>query len=417
MSPEAGPYGIAILVVSSAADPESAGRTAATRFEEAGQRVVDTRTIQGDRAAIQTAVRNAASDIDVRVVVVVGGAGLAPGDVAPEAVEALLSRTIPGFGELFRLVSYRDAGTAAQFTRATAGLVGPAVVFVVPDHEDDVAVAIEELILPEIDGFVACTRQGDTVPTPNPAAALAAAGGAQVPDVDGVQDAEIEDVEPADAGGEEGEDGPSLPPPAPRWRLGARGAQVEAAPMTAEAPNDAEGEALPDKGWKRMVYDLEAEVVRGKAPDIPFHLEDLAPVMDVLHQAGEVARLKLPGGNMPTLYGYPDLQRPGSKVLMVGWGEPHGEVLALHRYPTQVGTCIEEARGLMPGRSADVAQVSEAITGRVPPDPTGELYAVDHDAVYIQRGKWVYRWDGHRERKEGNPNQALATLLMSWHQR
>ena len=74
------------------------------------------------------------------------------------------------------------------------------------------------------------------------------------------------------------------------------------------------------------------------------------------------------------------------------------------------------ARGLMPTRDSDVAEVAEAVTGRAPADKSGELAAVDHDAVYIQRGNRIYRWDGKRERNEGTIKQMLATLLVLWHQ-
>jgi len=81
---------------------------------------------------------------------VTGGTGVAPRDVTPEAVEPLLDRTIPGFGELFRMLSWHDVGSAALLSRALAGLAGGRVVFVLPGSRGALRLALEKLILPEL---------------------------------------------------------------------------------------------------------------------------------------------------------------------------------------------------------------------------------------------------------------------------
>jgi molybdenum cofactor biosynthesis protein B len=75
---------------------------------------------------------------------------LAPRDVTPEAVEPLLDRVVPGFGELFRALSYADVGSAALLSRALAGLACGRVVFVLPGSRGAVKLAMEKLVLPEI---------------------------------------------------------------------------------------------------------------------------------------------------------------------------------------------------------------------------------------------------------------------------
>jgi len=86
---------------------------------------------------------------DIGAIVISGGTGLAPEDVTLEAVEPLFDKTIPGFGEVFRLKSLEDVGTAAILSRASAGVVGRSVVFCLPGSPAAVKLALRELIIPE----------------------------------------------------------------------------------------------------------------------------------------------------------------------------------------------------------------------------------------------------------------------------
>lgn len=86
---------------------------------------------------------------DIDAIVISGGTGLAPGDVTLEAVEPLFDKTISGFGELFRLKSLEDVGTAAMLSRASAGIVGRCVVFCLPGSPAAVELALKKLIIPE----------------------------------------------------------------------------------------------------------------------------------------------------------------------------------------------------------------------------------------------------------------------------
>jgi molybdenum cofactor biosynthesis protein B len=83
-------------------------------------------------------------------VILTGGTGVAPRDVTPEAVEPLLDRVVPGFGELFRALSYQEIGSAALLSRALAGLASGRVVFVLPGSRGAVELAMEKLVLPEL---------------------------------------------------------------------------------------------------------------------------------------------------------------------------------------------------------------------------------------------------------------------------
>lgn len=392
--------GFHILCVSSSSSPEAgaAGTHAAAVVDQAGHTAIGPQSVPAQRGAIQAAIAAAAASSACDIVLVVGGVGLRPDDASPEALASITTTPIPGFADIFRLETYREAGSAAPLSRACGAVVGPALAFAIPATDGAVDIALDGLILPQLEDYLGAIDTGASVPTPSLAASPATD--------DEIEEAEVEEVDAEDA----------PPPPQPRWRLGSQSAvSMEAEPIVAEAPEG--DDALPNRGWKRAVYDLEGEIQRGASPDVPHNLERHAPIMDVLYQAGEYARMKLPNGNRVMLYGYPDLQRANSKVLMVGWGEPLAEVVALHRYPTQAGTCIDEARGIMPGRGADIAAIAEAVTGRPPPDASGALFAVDHDTIYIERGGRVSSWDGRRMRQEGTPKQALTSMVVRWHGR
>lgn len=142
----------AVLTVSDTRTPEtdSGGDRVAELLGGAGHPVVLREIVPDDAARIAAATRAALANADVRAVILTGGTGVAPRDVTPEAVEPLLDRVVPGFGELFRMLSYADIGSAALLSRAVAGLVDGKCVFVLPGSRGAVTLGLEQLILPEI---------------------------------------------------------------------------------------------------------------------------------------------------------------------------------------------------------------------------------------------------------------------------
>jgi molybdopterin adenylyltransferase len=96
-----------------------------------------------DRIAAQT------SPI-IRVVIFNGGTGIAPRDTTYDAIASLLTKTLPGFGELFRSLSYAEIGSRAMTSRAIAGVYHNLLVFSVPGSSNAVRLAMEKLILPEL---------------------------------------------------------------------------------------------------------------------------------------------------------------------------------------------------------------------------------------------------------------------------
>lgn len=143
--------GFATLVVSDArtAASDRSGPLVAERVAAAGHRAVERRLAANQVEAVRRELGALLADERVDVVVVCGGTGLASRDVTVEAVRPLLARELPGFGELFRALSFQEIGAAAMLSRATAGVASGRAVFVLPGSPPAVALALDRLILPE----------------------------------------------------------------------------------------------------------------------------------------------------------------------------------------------------------------------------------------------------------------------------
>ena len=137
----------------------------------------------------------------------------------------------------------------------------------------------------------------------------------------------------------------------------------------------------------------------------------------MLEQAGEHASAVLPSGERVGLWGFPDLRRPGSRVLAVGGGDGWPEVVALHRYPARVGTGVSREGGWFGGDLWTADQACSEILGAAAPEGVETCFATDQTAVYVLREGAVCAWDGHQERPEGSLNQVLATLALRWSNR
>ncbi len=134
------------------------GRLAEELIRKSGHRLVRREIIPDKSDAIREALFKASNDSDV--VIFSGGTGLHPTDVTPDTVEPLLERTIPGFGELFRWLSYGQVGSAAMASRASAGVFKGSLVFLLPGSPDGVELALTKLILPEAAHLVYLARGG-----------------------------------------------------------------------------------------------------------------------------------------------------------------------------------------------------------------------------------------------------------------
>jgi molybdenum cofactor biosynthesis protein B len=143
---------VAILTASDSrtAATDEGGRLVKTLAEEAGLAVVGEALLREDEAALRAHVAALAAAGGADALLVTGGTGLGPRDRAPEAIGALFERRLPGFGELFRMLSFQEIGAAAMLSRAEAGVVGGMLVFLMPGSPAAVRLAMQRLIIPEL---------------------------------------------------------------------------------------------------------------------------------------------------------------------------------------------------------------------------------------------------------------------------
>jgi len=156
----AGSRAFAVVTVSDTRDAGSdrGGAYLVSALEAAGHRVARRALVPDEIGAIRDAVRAACAAAEVELVLLTGGTGIAPRDVTPEALEGLFERRIPGFGELFRQLSYAEIGSAALLSRAVGGVVGDTVVLALPGSPKALRLALESIVLPEAGHLISQAR-------------------------------------------------------------------------------------------------------------------------------------------------------------------------------------------------------------------------------------------------------------------
>ncbi len=158
-----GPAAVRFMVVtvsdSRCAETDDSGRIICRLLTEAGHAVTQWRIVRDEPLEVAAVVREGVSIPMVDVVVLNGGTGISSRDVTFETLLAMIEKPIPGFGELFRMLSFQQVGSAAMLSRATAGLVGGKAVFSIPGSPRAAELAITRLILPEACHIVAETSR------------------------------------------------------------------------------------------------------------------------------------------------------------------------------------------------------------------------------------------------------------------
>lgn len=147
------PVNIAVLTVSDTRTfiDDRSGDTLVARIEEAGHTVADRKIIKDDIPALQAQAKAWIDHEGVDVIIATGGTGLTGRDVTPEAFEALYTKSIPGFGELFRLLSYELIGTSTIQSRATGGLAETTLMFALPGSTGAVRDAWDKILVTQLD--------------------------------------------------------------------------------------------------------------------------------------------------------------------------------------------------------------------------------------------------------------------------
>ncbi|MEX1020202.1 MAG: MogA/MoaB family molybdenum cofactor biosynthesis protein [Litorilinea sp.] len=146
-----GKISLAIVTVSDTRTPEtdSSGQLIRTLLEDAGHVVVDYRIVPDEPDQVRRVLDDFTGGL-AQVVLFNGGTGISRRDRTYDVISQALEKTLPGFGELFRMLSYEEVGAAAMLSRATAGVYGGCVVVSMPGSPNAVRTALEKLILPEI---------------------------------------------------------------------------------------------------------------------------------------------------------------------------------------------------------------------------------------------------------------------------
>lgn len=149
--------GIVTVSDTRTADTDESGQLLRELLTGAGHRVEEYAIVPDEVEAIRGAVVRFAERVDF--IVVNGGTGMTPRDVTIEACRPLFSKELEGFGELFRMLSYQEIGSAAVMSRAAAGAMGRVMLFCLPGSKGAVRLATERLILPEIRHLVSHIRK------------------------------------------------------------------------------------------------------------------------------------------------------------------------------------------------------------------------------------------------------------------
>ena len=149
---ERGPVSVMIVTVSDTRTPETdvSGNYLRDQLEAAGHQVHSQRIIRDEPAELAGALDEAAAS-SVQVVIFNGGTGVSQRDTTFDVLERKLEKTLSGFGELFRMLSYDQVGAAAMMSRATAGVYSGRVVISTPGSPAAVRLAWEKLIAPELE--------------------------------------------------------------------------------------------------------------------------------------------------------------------------------------------------------------------------------------------------------------------------
>ncbi|MEO1069840.1 MAG: MogA/MoaB family molybdenum cofactor biosynthesis protein [Cyanobacteria bacterium J06638_6] len=148
------PVRCAVITVSDTRTVESdrSGQIIQTLLAEAGQQVSEYCIVPDEPDRIAELCQTLATRVDC--VILSGGTGIAPRDTTYDAIASLLEKTLPGFGEIFRQLSFQEIGSRAMASRAVAGIYQSTLIFSLPGSSKAVTLAMEALILPELPHLV-----------------------------------------------------------------------------------------------------------------------------------------------------------------------------------------------------------------------------------------------------------------------
>ena len=144
---------IAVLTVSDSRtlETDKSGQTLVERIAAAGHRVAARNIVKDDVPAIVAVLRQWIDDPAIDAVIATGGTGVTGRDITPEAFAEVVEKEIPGFGELFRMLSYQKIATSTIQSRATAGVAGGTYLFAVPGSPGACKDAWDDILVHQLD--------------------------------------------------------------------------------------------------------------------------------------------------------------------------------------------------------------------------------------------------------------------------
>lgn len=145
-----------VLTVSDTKTPETdtSGEVIRRLLLEAGHRVIGSAIVRDEPKDVQRVILEACANDEVGAVIATGGTGITSRDSTYEAIEVLLDKRLPGFGELFRMLSYQEVGAAAMLSRAQLGVHARRIVVSLPGSPNACRLALEKLIIPELSHLI-----------------------------------------------------------------------------------------------------------------------------------------------------------------------------------------------------------------------------------------------------------------------
>jgi molybdenum cofactor biosynthesis protein B len=375
--PPARPLKILVLTVSTSrtASEDISGQTISRLLKEAGHQIAESSLVPDDPGAIGEILDKALKNPGIDALISTGGTGISARDCTPGVVEKRLDRVLPGFGELFRMLSFKQVGARALLSSALAGIAKGKPVFALPGSVKAVELAMTELILPIVGHLV------EEVAKETP--------------LDVSLKSQEKPAVPKEAAPPKEE--PVIPPGTTFSQL-----VVDDRPKEAEIAS----------GWQAGIRGIGGTLLKPYHAEIPEFFHRFQPCMDVLQAAGERGQVKLGDGRTFLALGYPDLVRTNSKVLLVeeaekdtGWPE----ILAIHRWPKKVGT----SGSIAVAGDADPDTIALERTGRGYTGP-GTVFAVEGASVYLVDRKKIAQWDGKNLSPWEPMSSFLASLLLFW---
>ena len=147
------PVNIAVMTVSDTRtlEDDRSGDTLAARITDAGHKVADRVIVKDDKTSITKQLETWIESAEVDVVISTGGTGITGRDITPECFEALYTKAIPGFGELFRMLSYDLIGTSTIQSRATGGIAKTTLLFALPGSTGAVKDGWDKILVTQLD--------------------------------------------------------------------------------------------------------------------------------------------------------------------------------------------------------------------------------------------------------------------------